>query len=446
MDLSELMSVSPEKEVPSYQLFRAEGLSLKESLPSTVSYILKYIFKKPSAPQEILNYFEHQKKLMKLFRQQEVKEELPTLAFVGDVMWIRHSWESFVSTEVNQKLASYSLLFGNLESPVDSKQPVPHRLPDYLSYNSHPGLVRSFNYKGKNVFSALSTTNNHSLDRGVEGLRNTIQFLDDEKIPHSGVRFKEDSRKKYLVFEVSGIKVGFFATAWGLNDPSLLNQKDVKISYVPGLARDDCKEFDLTEVQEVLREMDEEGIGFKVLSIHWGHEYEFYPTSKIMTAAHRMVAMGADVIIGSHPHVFQPNEICFVNGYERTLGAQFQPWFTQSEAQFSILRGQGANQNSSSNQPRKALICYSMGNFVSRMWTFLCQAGMIQSLSLKKNLETQRVDWCLPRTEFVYNQVSNEGHQLLLLDSYLKRLKESDPKRWKKLQKDVAFIQEHMAV
>ena len=53
-----------------------------------------------------------------------------------------------------------------------------------------------------------------------------------------------------------------------------------------------------------------------IVAIHWGTEYQHDPNSEQIELAQRMADAGADVIIGTHPHVIQPVEwigdsICF---------------------------------------------------------------------------------------------------------------------------------------
>ena len=86
--------------------------------------------------------------------------------------------------------------------------------------------------------------------------------------------------------------------------------------------KDSC-EIDLTETGKILDRMKRDGADIRIVSIHWGMEHDMYPQPVQLNVAHQLVKMGADIIVGAHPHVPQPAEICFVNGYEETLGASF---------------------------------------------------------------------------------------------------------------------------
>jgi gamma-polyglutamate biosynthesis protein CapA len=46
-----------------------------------------------------------------------------------------------------------------------------------------------------------------------------------------------------------------------------------------------------------------------IVYAHWGNEYQSNSNLAIQTIAHKLIDAGADVIIGSHPHVVQESEI-----------------------------------------------------------------------------------------------------------------------------------------
>ena len=66
-----------------------------------------------------------------------------------------------------------------------------------------------------------------------------------------------------------------------------------------------------------------------IVNAHWGNEYTHEPTEAQKALAQKLASWGADVIIGTHPHVIQPVEY--------------------------IVNDDG----------RKTLVAYSLGNFIS---------------------------------------------------------------------------------
>jgi hypothetical protein len=92
-------------------------------------------------------------------------------------------------------------------------------------------------------------------------------------------------------------------------------------------------------------------------------------------------------------------------------------------------------------RPRKALIIYSLGNFATKMATFISQIGMLQELTLNRN-SSGLVDWFAPSYQLVYNDQydrTERSRRLVFLDDYLKR---SGPSEAQAFQ--AAFVHDHL--
>jgi poly-gamma-glutamate capsule biosynthesis protein CapA/YwtB (metallophosphatase superfamily) len=388
----------PSTDAPNWALFRAEGLPLKEAALSGLSYARKYIQKNWTAPPAMESHFELQKEWFQYFRDLDGEERQPALkaAFVGDLMWIRDSWDSFVSPGVLQHLNDHELVMGNLETPITANAKVPGFLPDAVNFNAPPELLTSFQREdGSNTFTALSFANNHTYDQGLEGARDTINFLKEQGIHSSGVT--EPGQKRFSSFEKGGVKFGFYGATWGLNDPALEREAGMQLNLLKGLTpvrvgEQPSDQVDLDEIASVLESMQAEGVEQKVIALHWGHEFEMFPTNAQMNVARKIVALGADVILGSHSHVVQPSEILFVDGYEKKLEGD-HPTVT---GEMLVSSDQG--------KPRKALVIYSPGNFTTNMFTTQCQLGAIQGIEYHRDAETGELDWDDPNLELVVNE------------------------------------------
>lgn len=123
--------------------------------------------------------------------------------------------------------------------------------------------------------------NNHIWDFGKEGIQQTKQVLSKENVSFFG-----DSgghTESVLVKEVGGMRVGFVS----YNEFSGESESRAKTS---------------------LRLLDS-STDFLVLYAHWGEEYTNIPTSAQVVLARQFVDNGADLIVGSHPHVVQTSDI-----------------------------------------------------------------------------------------------------------------------------------------
>jgi poly-gamma-glutamate synthesis protein (capsule biosynthesis protein) len=250
-------------------------------------------------------------------------------------------------------------VLGNLETPVSSDHRVIECLPDLFSFNGPTTMLDHL----ARCFSALSVVNNHCLDQGVVGLLNTLRELDERKILHAGA-CANDRDREYSLIRKNGSTVAFLAYAWGLNRGKDQRYRGPVRLNLLNLC-DPSKPTDYSLVEEHVRQARAEQAELIVCSLHWGHEFEMYPTRHMMTIARQLVARGVDVIMGHHPHVVQPFEIIEVNA-DRPFG-------------FDNV------QDRSGPGYRRAIIAYSLGNFVSAMYTRECRQSIIFNIDLVRN-------------------------------------------------------------
>jgi hypothetical protein len=284
-------------------------------------------------------------------------------------------------------------------------------LPDYVRYNSAPGLVRSFRRPdGSSIFTILSLANNHADDRGASGLERTVAFLHDENIGTSGINFPYEKETAYTVTEIRGIKIGFYSAGWGLNEPSRLLSGEFLMNTINGIAPAGTGSPDASQVLSALNRMEEDSVNLRVLYLHWGYEFEMYPDPAIIRLAHELAGAGADLIIGSHPHVIQPIEIW----EEKLPGAD------------------------SLRKPRRTLIAYSLGNFTTAMYAPEHRLGMVLPVRITLMEPGERAGWQIDKPLFVYNYPSGlAGHnrRLLIYNDLLEELSEESPAKAFRLSK-----------
>ena len=405
---------TPETAVPGYLQFRAEGLSLKDASAHAVAYVRKWKDKKFTAPAEEVSYFDAQRALLRYLRHAAPPPGAPLeLGMVGDVMWVRNQWSRFVAPDVLAHLEQNAVLLGNLESPIARSMPVPSLMPDCRAYNSDPALVRSFrDAGGRNLFTALATANNHMLDMGDAGAAETLAFLDEEGIAHSGTAKKGGAR--WASFERGGIKFGFYAASWGLNDPASLETTGMQLNVVRGLAPERQAPADLEEVRRALDEMRAAGCAFRIVAMHWGFEYEYYPSPRVMQEGHRIVELGADLVMGGHSHVQQPPEVCLLNGYEKAYAED-----SAAAGLAALAPGSGCLLATPDGRPRKALIVYSLGNFTTTMMSDITRVAWMPGITLARDPVTGAIDWTGVRSSWAYNKVptlTSRSRALTMLD------------------------------
>lgn len=156
-------------------------------------------------------------------------------------------------------------------------------------------------------FQILSTANNHSYDRGLDGINSTINYFKNTKIKTVGTYLNEEERKSPRILDINGIKFGFLAYTYGTNqrvDPSLRS--------LLGLYRNpDTKMFDQEYKSLIRDEVDKlkESSDVIIVMMHWGNEFTYEQNDEQKSIATFLNELGVDIIYGGHSHCMQPIEV-----------------------------------------------------------------------------------------------------------------------------------------
>ena len=104
----------------------------------------------------------------------------------------------------------------------------------------------------------------------------------------------QPERDNYLIKDLRGIKVGYLAYSYSTNGIPVPADKPYFYNFLD-------KEQIIQDITALRPQVD-----LVVLILHWGVEYSPYPTASHRQMARELFEKGADVILGSHPHVIQP--------------------------------------------------------------------------------------------------------------------------------------------
>jgi len=185
-----------------------------------------------------------------------------------------------------------SLVFANLEIPISSSQ-------DYAPvHRASKESMRA--YLLELGITHVSLANNHIFDSGEEGLKETIQLLDDCGIMHTGAGGNLNLRAPILD-EVDGIKIAIFAYA--VEETNIKNY-----NKFPGWVNT-WNEIEILEWVNLCKKEKR----IIIFSIHWGTDYAFYPNQQQFKYSNWLWEIGVDLVIGHHAHVVQPMMQCSTN-------------------------------------------------------------------------------------------------------------------------------------
>lgn len=251
--------------------------------------------------------------------------------------------------------ASVDLMCGNLEVPLAGEKAGYSKSKNeetgLFAFNSPDSLLDTLKADG---FDVLTTANNHSMDKGKNGLFRTIETVRNAGFYQTGTYLDADDREKPLIVEVNGIRLGILASTRLMNSTSkdfLRSEAHTCISFLTEGA-------DLSpDILKDIARVKEAGAEYVILFAHWDYEND-KPVDKITRRlAEKLLEAGVDCIIGSHPH--------------RVKGAEF----------LTVNRKNG---------PYTGLVLYSLGNFTANQ-DFTCMVGLFVRITLEKDFETNTV-------------------------------------------------------
>lgn len=220
-----------------------------------------------------------------------------TIALVGDILpaarvldYMNQFGFDYPFRETSSLLAAADITAGNLETSI-TKRGTPELDKEYVYRGPREALAPI----KKAGFDFLSLANNHTMDYGWEGLSDTMDALDEAEIQHAGSGSDEMEAYKPAYLEGNGKKVAFIS----------LTQVVPKVEWKadrnhPGLAEAYSHKRAVAAVKEARGDSD-----VVVVMVHWGTERMDMPNKQQKSLAYALVDAGADLVVGSHPHVLQ---------------------------------------------------------------------------------------------------------------------------------------------
>ncbi len=178
----------------------------------------------------------------------------------------------------------------NLESPLATERFEAKTQPPIQ--NGPPILAEAFRAAG---FDVASLANNHMFDQLRPGVTETVDAVTKAGLLPVGAGSSQDEAKKPLVIVRAGVRIAFLAWTMALNRNLLDDQKDEP--WVMKWSDDWARKA----VSAARSEAD-----LVVVVMHWGSEFGLPVNAHEKDAAKVLCAAGADLIIGSGPHVLQP--------------------------------------------------------------------------------------------------------------------------------------------
>lgn len=290
----------------------------------------------------------------------DIDHEL-TLIFAGDIMQhmpqVDAAWEGESGVYcydtcfsfIKPWLSGADLAIANLETTLAGKP-----YSGYPAFSSPDELVNGLMNAGIDI---VGTANNHCCDRGRTGIERTVLMLDSLGLAHMGTYKNKESYRKTtpLIVTKNGFRLAFLNYTYGTNGIPVPDNNVVSL-------------IEKERMQDDLIAARDSAVDKTIVFIHWGTEYEREPNAFQKDIAQFLASHGADIIIGSHPHVLQPME-----------------W------------------HKADSLTKEHLVVWSLGNYVSNQRKRYTDGGTMFSLTLQKGPDGTTIKNAGYSLTWVYN-------------------------------------------
>ncbi|WP_165452552.1 CapA family protein [Paenibacillus thalictri] len=182
----------------------------------------------------------------------------------------------------------------------------------------------------------VTVANNHTLDRGEKVIQSALAYWDAIGMPYTGAFKSQDDSARIRTMVSNRIVFSFLSYTYGTNGIPTPEGKAYLVNRL--------EEAKFAEDIEKAKQQSD----VVVVAAHWGNEYEPMPSSAQQEQAQKFADLGADIVIGNHPHVLQP-----------------PAW----------VKGKNG---------RQTLVFYSLGNFISAQGGTARRAGGMATVDVVK--------------------------------------------------------------
>lgn len=170
-------------------------------------------------------------------------------------------------------------------------------LSGYPAFNSPYELGDSLVDAG---FDVILHATNHTLDKGKTGVQNCMNFWDTNypDIAYLGInKSQEEQDTDIYIYEQEGIRIAILNYTYGTNGIPTPSDMPYIVNYL--------------DEDKIIQDLKfaEENSDFTIVCPHWGTEYVLSATDSQKKWATIFMENGADLVIGTHPHVIEPMEM-----------------------------------------------------------------------------------------------------------------------------------------
>ncbi len=197
-------------------------------------------------------------------------------------------------TLMKDYIEPYDLAFYNQESMLGGTE---------IGLSSYPRFNSPYEFGDEMIelgFNLVSLANNHSYDRGVQAIENTVEYWNSKPVVSAGVYTNQEDRDAVHVYEKNGISYGFLAYTYYLNFLKLPTDKQFLVPTLDQAGERDRMIRDITALRPL--------VDVLIVSIHTDVEYIIKPSAFQVEIANLCAELGVDLVIQNHAHSIMPME------------------------------------------------------------------------------------------------------------------------------------------
>lgn len=191
--------------------------------------------------------------------------------------------DALIGQELKCILKSADFRIFNLEFPLtDIDSPIIKCGPARRAQKSSINGIKALNV------DLFTLANNHILDQGENGLRDTVKLLDENNIAYFGAGDNLEIASKPYVFELDNKKIGVYACA----------EHEFSIATENKCGANPYDDFESNKaVKELKSKCD-----YVIVLYHGGKEHFRYPSPLLQKRCRQLALSGADLILTQHSH------------------------------------------------------------------------------------------------------------------------------------------------
>ncbi len=236
--------------------------------------------------------------------EETVEAKKTNLVFTGDILLTGYLLSKYdnsgingiVATDIVQEMTQADLTMVNEEFPFSNRGTAME--DKQYTFRIEPERVNVFQDLGIDI---VTLANNHTLDYGQDALTDTFETLNTANIQYVGAGNNYDEAKQLKEFKINEKNIGILAAS-----------RVIPVaSWAAGTSPGVFSTYDASGLIEEIKAADPI-YDTVIVYVHWGVEKNEYPEDYQRELAKAYIDAGADIVIGSHPHVLQGME--YYNG------------------------------------------------------------------------------------------------------------------------------------